>query len=75
MSADVLRFPPRRSAAIWLTREAAGGWLVLGHGHAWSHGDCAAAVEDALWLSQNRKLPVRGLATLRRIITQRSLTW
>jgi hypothetical protein len=72
MSADIVRFSPRRSAAIWLTREAAGGWQVLGLGHAWSHGDYADAVEDAIWLSDNRGLPVRGLATLRRVITTAS---
>jgi hypothetical protein len=75
MSADnVVRFDPRRSAAVWLTREGP-AWLVLAYEHGWLHGDYVAAVENALWLSENRGLPVRGLADMRRVITQRSLTW
>jgi hypothetical protein len=58
----IIRFPPRRSAAIWLTpsREDPGGWLVLHRGHGWIHGSSAAAAADAVWLSANAGgLPIR----------------
>ena len=53
MSATIVRFPDKHSAAIWLTNERHGGWLVLAHGHGWLHGSSAAATADAQWLSCN----------------------
>jgi hypothetical protein len=62
MSAHVIRFPARRSAAVWILR-AEGAWLVVARDHGWVHGDLAAAVEDARWLANNFGLPVRGIPT------------
>jgi hypothetical protein len=57
MSAAI-RFPTRRSVAVWLTREGP-AWLVLAGDHGWLHGDHAAAVADAEWLSENLGFVVR----------------
>jgi hypothetical protein len=59
MSARIIRFPPRRSAAVWILR-AEGVWLVVARDHGWLHGDRASAVEDARWLSEN--LGIREMA-------------
>ena len=61
MTARVIRFPPRRSSAVWVLREGA-AWLVVMRGHAWLHGDRLAAMRDAFWLSRNLNLPVREVA-------------
>jgi hypothetical protein len=71
MTADIIRLNPRREQAVWLQRQGS-AWQVLVYGHAWSHGNIIDAIENAAWLSANRALPVRGLATLRRIITTAS---
>jgi hypothetical protein len=56
----IIRFPARRSSAVWLTRvERPPGWLVLAGDHGWLHGDHAAAVADAEWLSKNHGFVVR----------------
>jgi hypothetical protein len=55
----VIRFPARRYAAVWIL-EQDGGWLVLARNHGWLHGDRRAALTDAVWLSRNLGLPVRG---------------
>jgi hypothetical protein len=57
-AADVARFPPRASFAVWLSKTA-DGWLVLARGHGWLHGDAAGAFLDARWLSRNLGLPIR----------------
>jgi hypothetical protein len=57
MSAAI-RFPNRRAASVWLTREGP-AWLVLAGDHGWVHGDHAAAVADAEWLSENLGFAVR----------------
>ena len=63
MSATI-RFPDRRSAAIWVTPERDGqGWLVLARGYGWLHGSSRAADQDAQWLSRNLALPVREITT------------
>ena len=62
MSADIIRFPARRSAAIFVHEAAEGGWLVLARGHGWLHGDAHAAFADAQWLSRNLGLPIREIA-------------
>jgi hypothetical protein len=58
MSARVIQFPPRRSAAVWILK-AEGAWLVEARGHGWLHSDQHSAFEDAMWLSENLQLPVR----------------
>jgi hypothetical protein len=58
----VARFPPRRSAAVWLLSLGQWGWLVLVGEHAWLHGDYDAAVEDAAWISANTGFPIRETA-------------
>ena len=50
MTAHILRFPARNAAAIFISKAAEGGWLVLARGHAWLHGDRRAALADAQWL-------------------------
>ena len=60
--ARVVRFPPRRSAAVLIMRDG-DGWLVLAGAHGWIHGDAKSARSDARWLSQNLLLPVREAAS------------
>jgi hypothetical protein len=61
MSARIIRFPPRRSAAIWILNDE-GAWLVVAGSSGWLHGDRASAVEDARWLSENLGAPIREVA-------------
>ena len=59
MAASVLRFPPRRIAAVFVCEDD-GGWLVLGpRGQGWTHGDRHSAIADAEWLARNFGLPIR----------------
>jgi hypothetical protein len=60
--AAVVRFPPRRSAAVWLLQGRDGGWLVLARGHGWLHGSRLDALADARWLARNLGFPIRELA-------------
>ena len=63
MSANVIRFPARNAAAIFVTPAPEGGWIVSApRGHGWLHGDRASAVEDARWLAENLGLPIRSAA-------------
>ena len=57
--ATIIRFPSRRSAAVWLLPAHEGGWLVVARGHGSLHGDQTTAREDAQWLAQNLDLPIR----------------
>jgi hypothetical protein len=60
MSADMVRFPARRTTCIWIMGpEAEGGWLVLAGEHGWSHGDYDAARDEARWMARNLGLPIR----------------
>jgi hypothetical protein len=59
MTAAVVRFPPRRMAAIWILPLAESGWLVLHGAHGWLHGDYGDAIADAKWLARNAGLPIR----------------
>lgn len=59
MTAAVVRFPPRRLAAVWILPLAESGWLVLHGAHGWIHGDYGDACADAQWLARNCGLPVR----------------
>jgi hypothetical protein len=64
ISDRIIRFPPRRSAAVWLVRaREGGGWLVLARGHGWLFGSRSAALEDAQWLAANLGFPIREAAT------------
>jgi hypothetical protein len=59
----IIRFPPRRSAAVWLFEAREGdGWLVLARGHGWLHGSRLDALADARWLAHNLGYPIRELA-------------
>jgi len=58
MTSAVVRFPPRRMAAVWIL-EHDGAWLVLARDHGWLHGDRRSALAAAYWLSSNLDLPVR----------------
>jgi hypothetical protein len=58
MSAQVVRFPPRRSTVIKVALDG-DGWLVLAGSHGWIHSSMRAALEDAHWLSENLSLPIR----------------
>jgi hypothetical protein len=60
IAANLERFPPRRSAVVWLLRHA-DTWLVLAHGNGWSHGSYRSALADARWLSENLELPIRAV--------------
>ena len=62
-ASSIIRFPPRRSAAVWLMRAREGGWLVLARGHGWLHGDRNSAIADAQWLAENYGLPIRNIAS------------
>jgi hypothetical protein len=59
---NLIRFPPRRAACVWVLPETDGGWTVLAGDHGWLHGDYRTAGEDARWLARNLNLPIR-LAT------------
>jgi hypothetical protein len=58
---NVIRFPMRRSVAVWITRDGP-AWLVLAGDHGWLHGSHADADRDAQWLSRNLGIPVRTVA-------------
>jgi hypothetical protein len=61
----IVRLPDRVQAAIWLTHEPFGAWLVLARGHGWIFGSSTAASTDAEWLSENLGLPIREKLTRR----------
>jgi hypothetical protein len=54
----IIRFPPRRSHAVWITREDA-AWLVRARGHGWLFGCRQQAWSEATWLANNLGLPIR----------------
>jgi hypothetical protein len=58
---NVLRFPHRRNAAIFVFEERDDdGWLTIAGGYGWLFGSLAEARREARWLSQNLGLPIRG---------------
>jgi hypothetical protein len=57
--AAVVRFPPRRSAAVWIMRDGK-AWIVIAGAHGWEHGSRQAADHDAQWLGRNLSLPIRA---------------
>jgi hypothetical protein len=58
----VVRFPTRRLAAVWITRQGP-AWLVLAYEHGWLFGSYQEAQRDAQWLGRNLGLPVRAAAS------------
>jgi hypothetical protein len=57
---DVVRFPPRRSAAVIICKERDGdGWMVIAGAPGWLCGSLTQARAEARWLSDNLGLPVR----------------
>jgi hypothetical protein len=50
---NVVRFPTRNAAAIFIAKVVDGEWLVLARDHGWLHGDRRAALADAHWLRWN----------------------
>ena len=58
MTAEIINFPPRRSACVWMLRDD-GCWLVLAGENGWLHGSSVHALQDAAWLAENLSLPIR----------------
>jgi hypothetical protein len=56
---NVIRFSPRRAHCIRLVRDPVGGWLIIALERGWLHNDHRAALDDARWLAQNLRLPIR----------------
>jgi hypothetical protein len=67
VTATVVRFPPRRLAAVWILPLAESGWLVLLGSQGWLHGGYDDAIADAAWLGRNTGLPTRRAAVAKRI--------
>jgi hypothetical protein len=57
----VIRYPLRRSFAIWLLREA-GAWLVVSGDHGWLFGSRREAISEARRLAQIFNDPIREVA-------------
>jgi hypothetical protein len=55
----IVRFPPRRSAAVWVV-PIGQSWLVVAGAHGWEHGTRDGADRDAAWLGKNLGVPVRA---------------
>jgi hypothetical protein len=58
-TAAVVRFPMRRSPAVWISREDQ-AWLVLAREHGWLFGSRREADIEAQWLGRNLGLPIRA---------------
>ena len=56
----VLRFPMRRTSAVFVSREPLGGWLVIFRDHGWAFGSRSEAFAEAHRLAATLALPVRG---------------
>ena len=61
MSAEILRFPGRRSCCVRIVFD--GAWVVIAGNHSWAHGDFRSAMDDAHWLARNMNLPIRSATT------------
>jgi hypothetical protein len=61
-AAEIIRFPLRRTAAIFVVCADDGGWLALVGSHGWLFGSRREARAEAKWLSRNLALPVREVA-------------
>jgi hypothetical protein len=55
----IIRFPPRRAAAVCEERDGDGWFVLAPRGHGWLHGSLAQACADARWLARNLGLPIR----------------
>jgi hypothetical protein len=63
MTATLIRFPPRRSAAILDCADRdGGGWLAIAGAHGWLFGSHAEARAEAQWLAHNLGFPIREVA-------------
>jgi hypothetical protein len=60
----IVRFPPLRSAVIWVLQDE-GAWLVLVGSNGWLHGDQNSAITDAQRLAENYGLPIRNIGQQR----------
>jgi hypothetical protein len=58
----VVRFPMRRSPAVWVARDGP-AWLVLAREHGLLFGSRQEADIEAQWLGRNLGLPVRAAAS------------
>jgi hypothetical protein len=56
---NIIRFPARNAAVIFVREAAEGGWVVLARDHGWLHGDRRSALADAQWLARNLGLSIR----------------
>jgi hypothetical protein len=54
----LVRFPPRRTAAIFICRDG-DGWLAIAGAHGWLCSSLEDARREAKWLSRNFSLPIR----------------
>jgi hypothetical protein len=60
MTPAVIRFHPRRLAAVFVCEErSGGGWLAIAGAHGWLCGSLNEARAVARWLSQNLGIPIR----------------
>ena len=60
MNGGILRFPPRRTAAVLLCRERDGeGWLAIAGAHGWLFGSILEARAEARWIERAFELPTR----------------
>jgi hypothetical protein len=59
----VIRFPLKRVAAVLVTHDDDGCWLAICGSHGWRFGSRDEAWREAEWLSCNRGLPVREVAS------------
>jgi hypothetical protein len=57
-NSTLVRFPSRRSAAVWVMPEGQ-SWIVVAGSHGWEHGSRDEADRDAAWMGRNLGLPVR----------------
>jgi hypothetical protein len=61
----VIRFPPRRVAAIIICKEPNGdGWLTIAGAHGWLFASRAEARAEAQWLSNNLGLTIREVSAM-----------
>jgi hypothetical protein len=62
VSGVVVRFPPRRTEAVFLFPDELGGTYVVVLGNAWLFGSRREAEREAHALARDHRLPVREVA-------------